>query len=99
MRSHEEFRNRGVRTVLGGIHPSMCPEEAGMYCDSVVIGEAEHIWATLLKDAEDGCLKRVYRAEAIRGFNIFPRHCQVAAFPRQISAGYRADDQGVSLPL
>lgn len=68
----QEFRNRGVRTVLGGIHPSMCPEEAGMYCDSVVIGEAEHIWGRLLKDAEDGCLKKVYRAEAFADLTSSP---------------------------
>ena len=45
------YRGRGVRTVLGGIHPSMCPEEAQQYCDSVVVGEAENVWSTLLKDA------------------------------------------------
>jgi radical SAM superfamily enzyme YgiQ (UPF0313 family) len=56
------YRARGVRTVLGGIHPSMCPEEAQQYCDSVVVGEAENVWATLLKDAEAGTLKRSYKA-------------------------------------
>ena len=46
------FRGKGVMTVLGGIHPSMCPEEALQYCDSVVIGEAEYVWQTLLTDAQ-----------------------------------------------
>jgi len=58
-----KFRERGVKTVLGGIHPSMCPEEALEYCDSVVVGEAENIWPALLQDAENGCLKRLYKAE------------------------------------
>ncbi|MCK7472376.1 MAG: cobalamin-dependent protein [Desulfomicrobium escambiense] len=50
----EEFRKRGVRTVLGGIHPSMCTEEALQHCDAVVIGEAEYVWPALLDDAEKG---------------------------------------------
>ena len=57
----ERFRGKGVRTVLGGIHPSMCPDEAQQYCDCVVIGEAENVWATLLKDAEEDKLKRIYK--------------------------------------
>jgi radical SAM superfamily enzyme YgiQ (UPF0313 family) len=58
----ETYRKRGVRTVLGGIHPSMCPEEAIQHCDSVVIGEAESVWGTLLEDAENGALKSRYEA-------------------------------------
>jgi radical SAM superfamily enzyme YgiQ (UPF0313 family) len=59
----EAYRHRGVKTVLGGIHPSMCTEEALQYCDSVVIGEAEEVWHTLLRDAQNGKLKRTYKAE------------------------------------
>ena len=59
----EKFRSRGVKTVLGGIHPSMCTDESLKYCDTVVIGEAEEIWHTLLKDARDGKLKKTYKAE------------------------------------
>lgn len=68
----EEYRKRGVRTVLGGIHPSMCPEEAAQYCDSVVTGEAEGIWATLLKDAEAGNLKRLYEAQGFTDLKSAP---------------------------
>lgn len=59
----EEFRKRGAKSVLGGIHPSMCPEEALLYCDCVVVGEAENVWATLLEDAGNGCLKSKYQAD------------------------------------
>jgi radical SAM superfamily enzyme YgiQ (UPF0313 family) len=58
------YRELGVKTVLGGIHPSMCPEEALAHCDCVVTGEAEEVWGTLLKDAEEGTLKRLYSAGA-----------------------------------
>jgi radical SAM superfamily enzyme YgiQ (UPF0313 family) len=61
----ETFRRRGVQTVLGGIHPSMCAEEALQYCDSVVIGEADHVWQDLLWDAQTGQLKRTYKAEKV----------------------------------
>jgi radical SAM superfamily enzyme YgiQ (UPF0313 family) len=57
-----KYREKGIRTVMGGIHTSMCPEEAQLYCDCVVIGEAEDIWAELLKDAQQGSLKRLYKA-------------------------------------
>ena len=59
----DSFRRRGVKTVLGGIHPSMCTEEALHHCDAVVIGEAENVWRKLLQDAESGRLKRTYNAE------------------------------------
>jgi len=68
----ESFRKRGVKTVLGGIHPSMCTEEALQYCDSVVIGEAEKIWPKLLADARDGKLNRTYAAEGKVDLTSFP---------------------------
>jgi len=37
----DEYRNRGVPVVMGGIHVSMLPNEASEHCDSVVVGEAE----------------------------------------------------------
>ncbi len=68
----ENFRARGVKTVLGGIHPSMCVEEALQYCDSVVVGEAENIWPQLLADARDGKLNRTYQAEGKVDLTAFP---------------------------
>jgi len=68
----ETYRARGVKTVVGGIHPSMCPEDALPRCDSVVIGEAEEIWHTVLQDAEDGRLKRLYRAERTANLKAAP---------------------------
>ena len=60
----DEFRRRGRRTVMGGIHASACPDEALEHCDAVVIGEAENIWEEVLRDAEQGVLKKIYQAEA-----------------------------------
>lgn len=58
----KEFRVRGKTVILGGIHASMRTEEAGGYVDCVVQGEAEEIWAGVLKDFEGGVLKKVYKA-------------------------------------
>jgi len=60
----EKYREMGVKTVLGGVHPTMCPDEARGHCDSVVVGEAEHVWQSLLEDAEEGRLKPVYKSDA-----------------------------------
>jgi radical SAM superfamily enzyme YgiQ (UPF0313 family) len=68
----DSFRQRGVKTVLGGIHPSMCPDEALQHCDSIVIGEAESVWNSLLQDAEIGKLKRHYKAEDFVDITAFP---------------------------
>ena len=58
-----EFRSLGVPVVMGGIHASMCLEEASQRVDSVVTGEAEGVWAQVLEDARNGNLKRVYAGE------------------------------------
>ena len=55
------YRDKGVPTVIGGIHASMCPEEAAEFVDSVVIGEAESIWPQVISDFEGKCLKRIYK--------------------------------------
>ncbi len=57
------FRQRGVPVVMGGMHPSALPEEALGHCDSVVVGEAEGLWPEVVRDAELGQLRRVYRHE------------------------------------
>ncbi len=56
------FRKRGVAVVMGGVHVSALPEEALGHADSVVIGEAERVWAGLLTDFMEGRLARVYKS-------------------------------------
>ena len=57
------YRARGIKVVMGGIHPTACTEEALEHCDSVVVGEAEDTWPTLLEDVKRGRLAPVYRPE------------------------------------
>lgn len=55
------FRTKGVKVVLGGIHPSVLPEEAGQHADAVVIGEAELTWPRLITDIKAGQLQKIYQ--------------------------------------
>ena len=57
------YRERGVKVVLGGIHPTACPDEALEFADAIVTGEAEDAWPQVLLDAEAGRLQRVYAPE------------------------------------
>lgn len=58
----DAFRSKGVTVVLGGIHPTMMPEEAKAHADAVVIGEAEQVWPLVLQDFKQGALKPLYKA-------------------------------------
>jgi radical SAM superfamily enzyme YgiQ (UPF0313 family) len=54
------FRRLGVPVVMGGIHATLCLDEAMEHVDAVVTGEAEGIWPQVLEDARRGDLKRRY---------------------------------------
>ena len=54
------FRRLGVPVVMGGIHATMCLDEALERVDSVVTGEAEGVWAQVLEDVRRGALQRRY---------------------------------------
>lgn len=56
----KEFKKRGKTVILGGYMVSLMAEEAKKYCDSVVIGDAEEVWNTVLNDIENQDLKPFY---------------------------------------
>lgn len=76
-RSYEissEFRKRGVKVVMGGMHPTLLPDEVSLHADSIVIGDAENIWGDLIVEARLGKLKPKYIGytyEVQKG--VFPR--------------------------
>ena len=57
----DTFRAKGVKVVLGGIHPSIMPEEAGQHADAIVIGEAEGVWPKVIEDFKANKLQVVYQ--------------------------------------
>lgn len=58
-----EFKKRKVPVAMGGIHPSVMPDEALKYADYVFVGEAELTFPEFLKDFEEGRCKRIYSSE------------------------------------
>jgi radical SAM superfamily enzyme YgiQ (UPF0313 family) len=57
-----EYRRRGVPVVMGGFHPTLCPDEALEFAEAVVVGEAEHVWPRVVDDFRHGKADRLYRA-------------------------------------
>ncbi len=68
-----EFKKRGVPTIMGGIHASVMPEETARFADSVAIGEADQLWPLILADFEKGGLKPMYRADGFPSIAKIPK--------------------------
>lgn len=68
----DNFRRRGIKVVMGGMHASKLPDEALQHCDSVVVGEAEGLWHSLLEDFKRGELNPVYRHTAFPPLSNLP---------------------------
>ncbi len=56
----DEYRRRGVKVILGGIHVKLIPDEAAEHADSIMIGDAEDKWGEMIEDLRLGELKPVY---------------------------------------
>jgi len=56
----EVYKKKNIPVIMGGVHATVMPDEALKYVDTVVIGEAEKIWKTVLEDYLKGKLKRKY---------------------------------------
>ena len=57
----DHYRSRGIPVVLGGPHVTVCPQEASAHADAIVVDEAEAVWAGVVRDAEAGQLRSLYR--------------------------------------
>ena len=57
------YRDRGIPVVLGGIHPTACPQDNAPHADAIVVGEAEDLWSRVLQDTEAGVMRDIYQAE------------------------------------
>lgn len=58
----DQFRERGVKVVIGGIAASLGkPEWTLQHADALVIGEAEELWPQVIGDFEAGRLQPIYR--------------------------------------
>jgi radical SAM superfamily enzyme YgiQ (UPF0313 family) len=56
----DALRAAGKKVILGGIHVTVCPEEAMRHADAIVTGEAEMLWPTVCEDLLAGTLRERY---------------------------------------
>jgi radical SAM superfamily enzyme YgiQ (UPF0313 family) len=71
-----EFKKRDKTVIFGGIHATVMPNEALMFGDAVVIGEAENgLWERVLNDIRTHSLKEFYKLDEFPELNdyITPR--------------------------
>lgn len=59
----DHYRSNNTPVIMGGLHVSVLPEEAGAHCTSVAIGEGEPLWPIILADFERGSLKPTYSSK------------------------------------
>lgn len=45
----DAFRRKGTYVIMGGIHPTVMPNEASLHADTVVVGEAEPVWSEIIQ--------------------------------------------------
>ena len=68
----DAYRRKGVKVVMGGIHPTVLPDEALEHADAVVVGEAEGVWPRLVSDAASGQMQKTYRAGTLTDLQGLP---------------------------
>jgi radical SAM superfamily enzyme YgiQ (UPF0313 family) len=56
----DDLRFSGKKVILGGIHVTVCPEEAARHADAIVTGEAETVWPMVCEDLLADRLKERY---------------------------------------
>jgi radical SAM superfamily enzyme YgiQ (UPF0313 family) len=77
-RMADAVRSAGIRVVMGGPHVTELPDEAlgrdggPRHADSVVLGEADRIWPTVVADAERGMLQEIYASLDAAGEAVKP---------------------------
>ena len=90
----DRYRKRGMKVVLGGIHPTVLPTEALEHADSIVIGEAEEVWPQLVYDAASRKIQKVYRASKLIDLKGMPQPRR-DLYPKPINKGYTPIGVGV----
>ena len=59
----KKYKKDNNITVIGGFHSTVMPEESGLYCDCVLVGDAEDTWEKMIEDYMKGELKKKYISE------------------------------------
>lgn len=56
----QQFMDRGVKVLMGGMHVMLLPSEVKNHSTSIMIGDAEDKWPEMIEDLRNGCLKEEY---------------------------------------
>jgi radical SAM superfamily enzyme YgiQ (UPF0313 family) len=48
----DRLRAAGVKVAMGGLHVTVCPDEAAGHADYVIIGEGDNVWPAVVRAAE-----------------------------------------------
>jgi hypothetical protein len=65
----KRFRDLGVKTIMGGVHATVLPDEAKQHCDSVVTGEFEEVCSQILDDFRNNNLKPLYEGSVLENMH------------------------------
>lgn len=60
----KKFKEKGKIIIMGGYLPSMHPEKIAPYVDAYCIGDGDSVILEMLKDIENGTLKKEYRGSS-----------------------------------
>jgi len=56
----DRLRAAGVKVAMGGLHVSVCADEAAQHADYVIVGEGENVWPSVVRAAEEGAPARMF---------------------------------------
>lgn len=70
----KKFREKGCIVVAGGIHITTAPDTVPEDCfDVLCLGAAENTWPDIIRDHQNGCLKKIYTCSGkITGNDLVP---------------------------
>lgn len=68
----DQFRQKNIPVIMGGVHPSFMPHETLRHADAVCVGEAELVFDKILGDLENNCLKGIYKADRLCDMQTMP---------------------------
>ena len=74
----EVYRRKNLLTVIGGIHATILPEEAGKHFDVVLAGEGEVVFPAFIQDYLKGKVKKIYKETQPGKFDL--RRCIVPRY-------------------
>jgi radical SAM superfamily enzyme YgiQ (UPF0313 family) len=48
----DRLRAAGVKVAMGGLHVTVCPQEASRHADYAIVGEGDNVWPAVVRAAE-----------------------------------------------